>query len=162
MGSHALLSASSAHRWLNCPPSARLCEGYADTGSEYAKEGTEAHALCEHRLKQALGYTTRVVPDITENLSYYNSEMEQCACDYAAFVMELLEESKTVCPDPLVLIEQRLDFSSFVPEGFGTGDCVIVADDTLNRGLQTRQGSRSLRSGQSADDAVRTRCAGDV
>ncbi len=132
MGSHALLSASSAHRWLNCPPSARLCEGYADTGSEYAKEGTEAHALCEHRLKQALGYTTRVVPDITENLSYYNSEMEQCACDYVAFVMELLEESKTVCPDPLVLIEQRLDFSSFVSEGFGTGDCVIVADDTLS------------------------------
>ncbi len=132
MGSHALLSASSAHRWLNCPPSARLCEGYADTGSEYAKEGTDAHSLCEHRLKQALGYTTRVVPDITENLSYYNSEMEQCACDYVAFVMELLEESKTVCPDPLVLIEQRLDFSSFVSEGFGTGDCVIVADDTLS------------------------------
>ena len=52
---HALLSASSSHRWLNCPPSARLCEKYEDTGSEYAQEGTDAHSLCEYKLKQALG-----------------------------------------------------------------------------------------------------------
>ena len=55
MGKHALLSASSSHRWLNCPPSARLCEKYEDTGSEYAQEGTDAHSLCEYKLKQALG-----------------------------------------------------------------------------------------------------------
>ena len=55
MGKHALLSASSSHRWLNCPPSARLCEGYEDKGSEYAQEGTDAHSLCEHKLKLALG-----------------------------------------------------------------------------------------------------------
>ena len=51
MGKHALLSASSSHRWLNCPPSARLCEKYEDTGSEYAQEGTDAHSLCEYKLK---------------------------------------------------------------------------------------------------------------
>ena len=128
MGKHALLSASSSHRWLNCPPSARLCENYEDKGNEYAQEGTDAHSLCEHKLKLALGMDTA---DPTENLSFYNEEMEQCACDYAGYVMELMEEAKKICKDPVVLIEQRLDFSRFVAEGFGTGDCVIIADGTL-------------------------------
>lgn len=128
MGKHALLSASSSHRWLNCPPSARLCEGYEDKGSEYAQEGTDAHSLCEHKLKLALGMDTT---DPTENLSFYNEEMEQCACDYAAYVLELVDVAKKICKDPVVLIEQRLDFSRFVAEGFGTGDCVIIADGTL-------------------------------
>ena len=128
MGKHALLSASSSHRWLNCPPSARLCEGYEDKGSEYAQEGTDAHSLCEHKLKLALGMDTA---DPTEHLSFYNEEMEQCACDYASYVMELVAEAGKICKDPVVLIEQRLDFSRFVEEGFGTGDCVIIADGTL-------------------------------
>ena len=67
----------------------------------------------------------------TEGLSFYSEEMEQCACDYAAYVMELVAEAKKICKDPVVLIEQRLDFSRFVQEGFGTGDCVIIADGTL-------------------------------
>lgn len=129
MGKHALLSASSSHRWLNCPPSARLCEKYEDTGSEYAQEGTDAHSLCEYKLKQALGMDAA---DPTENLSFYNEEMEQCASDYAAYVLELVEDAKKSCKDPVVLIEQRLDFSRFVKDGFGTGDCVIIADGTLD------------------------------
>ena len=127
-GSHALLSASSSHRWLNCPPSARLCEDYEDKGSEYAQEGTDAHSLCEHKLKAALGMDSA---NPTETLSFYSEEMEQCACDYAAYVMELVAEAKETCKDPVVLVEQRLDFSRFVQEGFGTGDCVIIADGTL-------------------------------
>ena len=126
---HALLSASSSHRWLNCPPSARLCEKYEDTGSEYAQEGTDTHSLCEYKLKQALGMDAA---DPTENLSFYNEEMEQCALDYAAYVLELVEDAKKTCKDPVVLIEQRLDFSRFVKDGFGTGDCVIIADGTLD------------------------------
>ena len=55
MGSHALLSASSSKRWLNCPPSARLCAEVEDTTSEYAKEGTDAHTLCEYKVEKALG-----------------------------------------------------------------------------------------------------------
>ena len=129
MGKHALLSASSSHRWLNCPPSARLCEKYEDTGSEYAQEGTDAHSLCEYKLKQALGMTAA---DPTENLSFYNEEMEQCALDYAAYVLELVEDAKKSCKDPVVLIEQQLDFSRFVKDGFGTGDCLIVADKILH------------------------------
>ncbi|MCI8872792.1 MAG: DUF2800 domain-containing protein, partial [Lachnospiraceae bacterium] len=128
MGRHALLSASSSHRWLACPPSARLCENYEDTGSEYAQQGTDAHSLCEHKLKLSLGMETA---DPTEGLEFYDEEMEECACGYAEYVLSLVEEARQSCKDPVVLIEQRLDFSRFVEEGFGTGDCVIIADGTL-------------------------------
>ena len=86
MGRHALLSASSSHRWLACPPSARLCENYEDTGSEYAQQGTDAHSLCEHKLKLSLGMGTE---DPTEGLSFYDEEMEECACGYAEYVLSL-------------------------------------------------------------------------
>ncbi len=128
MSRHALLSASSSHRWLACPPSAKLCEKYEDKGSEYAAEGTAAHTLCEYKLKTSLGISAE---NPIENLSFYNEEMESCADDYVSYISEILEKTKEVCSDPIVLIEQRLDFSKYVPEGFGTGDCVIVADDTL-------------------------------
>ena len=129
MPNHALLSASSSHRWLHCPPSARLCEGYDDKGSNFAAEGTDAHTLCEYKLRTALGMEAK---DPTEDLSWYDAEMEESTTGYAAFVMELVEETKKTCPDPVVLIEQRLDYSRYVAEGFGTGDCVIIADGTLH------------------------------
>lgn len=126
---HAVLSASSSERWLNCPPSARLCEAYEDKGSDYAAEGTDAHALCEFRLKQALGIPA---DDPIENLSWYNEEMEDCAAGYAAYVSELLETAKQICADPVILIEQRVDFSRWVQDGFGTADCIVIADGVLN------------------------------
>lgn len=126
---HAVLSASSSERWLNCPPSARLCEAYEDKGSDYAAEGTDAHALCEFRLKQVLGIPA---DDPIENLSWYNEEMEDCAAGYAAYVSELLETAKQTCADPVVMIEQRVEFSRWVKEGFGTADCIIIADGVLN------------------------------
>ena len=126
---HAVLSASSSERWLNCPPSARLCEAYEDKCSDYAAEGTDAHALCEFRLKQVLGIPA---DDPIENLSWYNEEMEDCAAGYAAYVSELLETAKQTCADPVVMIEQRVDFSRWVKEGFGTADCIIIADGVLN------------------------------
>lgn len=129
MAKHAVLSASSSERWLNCPPSARLCEGYEDKGSDYAAEGTDAHTLCEYRLKQALGIPAE---DPIENLSWYNEEMEECAAGYAAYVVELLETAKQTCSDPVVMIEQRVDFSRWVQEGYGTADCILIADGVLN------------------------------
>lgn len=128
MGSHALLSASSSKRWLNCPPSARLCAEVEDTTSEYAKEGTDAHTLCEYKVKKMLGINMQ---DPTPDLSYYTEEMERCAEEYASYILEVIEDTKQYCKDPLVLIEQRLDFSRYVPDGFGTGDCLIIADKTL-------------------------------
>ena len=129
MAKHAVLSASSSERWLNCPPSARLCEAYEDKGSDYAAEGTDAHTLCEYRLKQALGIPAE---DPIENLSWYNEEMEECAAGYAAYVVELLETAKQTCSDPVVMIEQRVDFSRWVQDGFGTADCILIADGVLN------------------------------
>ena len=117
---HAILSASSSDRWLHCPPSARLCESYDDKGSDYAAEGTDAHALCEYKLRRALGMETT---DPTENLTWYNTEMDDCAAGYAAYVLEQVEAAKQVCADPTVLIEQRVDFSRWVEGGFGTADC---------------------------------------
>jgi len=128
MGKHALLSASSSHRWLACPPSAQLCADKEDTGSEYARQGTDAHSLCEHKLKEALGLETT---DPTEGLTYYDTEMEDCANEYAGYVTDIVMAVRQTCKDPEVLIEQRLDFSRYVESGFGTGDCVIVADGTL-------------------------------
>ena len=129
MAKHALLSASSSHRWLHCPPSARLSESYEDKGSNFAAEGTDAHTLCEYKLRRALGMSAA---DPTNDLIYFNSDMEDCANGYATFVLELVEATKQTCSDPQVLIEQRLDFSRYVENGFGTGDCVIIADGTLH------------------------------
>ncbi|WP_425757055.1 DUF2800 domain-containing protein [Ihubacter sp. rT4E-8] len=129
MGKHALLSASSSHRWLVCPPSAKLCAEVEDMGSEYAAEGTDAHSLCEYKVLKYLG---KKAENPTANLSFYDDEMERCAEDYAAYISEIVEKVKDTCGDPVVLVEQRLDFSRYVPEGFGTGDCLIIADGTLH------------------------------
>ena len=127
MADHAVLSASGSHRWLNCTPSARLELEFENTGSEAAREGTAAHALCEHKLKRALHMRSR------RPVSDYDSdEMEECTDAYVDFVMEQYEAAKQVCEDPVILIEQRLDFSCYVPDGFGTGDCLIISDDRLH------------------------------
>lgn len=127
MGKHAVLSASGSHRWLNCSPSARLELEFENTSSEAAKEGTAAHALCEHKLKKALKKRSRRPAS-----EYDSDEMEECTDGYVQFVMEQYEAAKQVCNDPIILIEQHLDFSCYVPDGFGTGDCIIVSDDTLH------------------------------
>ena len=126
---HALLSASSSHRWINCPPSAKLCENCEDQGSEYAQQGTDAHSLCQYKVESALGMDTA---DPTESLSFFVEEMVNCAEGYAQYVMEQRVKALQSCSDPVILVEQRLDFSKYVPEGFGTGDCVIIADGTLS------------------------------
>ena len=129
MAKHALLSASSSHRWLECPPSAKLCAAHPDRASLYAQQGTDAHELAAYKVQRALGMKAR---DPTEDLEYFDQEMADCTDAYCAFVMERLAEARKHCADPIVLVEQRLDFSKWVPEGFGTGDACIVADDVLH------------------------------
>lgn len=124
---HALLSASSSHRWLHCNPSARLEREFADRETTAAAEGTAAHALAEHKLKRRLKLRSErpVSPFDTD-------EMEICTDDYADFVMEQVTKERRRDPDTQVFIEQRLDFSCYVPEGFGTGDCLIVSKGRLH------------------------------
>ena len=127
MGNHAILSASSSHRWLHCLPSARLELEFENTSGEAAKEGTAAHELSEHKLKKALQISSK-----RPSSEYDCDEMEHCTDDYVAYIMEQVELARKCCTDPIILIEQRLDFSCYVPEGFGTGDCVIISDERLH------------------------------
>ena len=127
MGNHAILSASSSHRWLHCLPSARLELEFEDTSGTAAEEGSAAHALSEHKLKKALHIRSkRPISD------YDSDEMEECTDAYVDFVMEQVELARNFCNDPIILIEKRLDFSCYVPDGFGTGDCLIISDDRLH------------------------------
>ena len=124
---HALLSASSSSRWIKCPPSARLAEQFENKTSEYAAQGTDAHSLCEYKLQKLLGNE----PEYPE-LQYYDEEMEECSESYTTYVMKEVAKAKASTSDPVVIVEQRLDFSKYVPDGFGTGDCLIIADGTLS------------------------------
>ena len=123
---HAILSASSSKRWLNCTPSARLEQNFPNESSVYAEEGTAAHALGEYKLRKYLH--ERVQRPTSE---YENEEMEANTDIYAEFIISTVERIKETCPHPLVMVEERLDYSYLVPSGFGTGDCVIIADGTL-------------------------------
>ncbi len=133
---HAKLSASGAKRWMACPPSADLEMQFEDEGSGYAAEGTLAHELAEQILRYNNGeiskkaFSTRLNKLKQDPL--YNQEMQDYIESYANQVWEVVNETRAVCPDALILFEQRLDFSEYVPEGFGTGDVVIVADDMVN------------------------------
>ena len=123
---HAILSASSSHRWLSCPVLPRLEVFFENKTSDATHEGSACHELAAHKILKALGEKTK-----RPKSKYHDKEMEDCTDDYVAYILELLAKVKEKTSDPVVLIEQRLDFSNFVPEGFGTGDCLIIADETL-------------------------------
>ena len=125
---HALLSASGAHRWLACPPSATLEAGLPESSSQAAEQGTVAHALAEWKVRRAL----HDAPSTKPVSSWHDEQMDTLTDDYVAFVQERLRDARQACADPQVLIEQRLDFSHVVPGGFGTGDCVIIAEPVLH------------------------------
>ena len=133
--SHARLNASSSHRWMMCPPSVKLSEQFADKPSPYAEEGTFLHELCELKLHRYLG---DMVPELIEEQyaehrdnDFYSDEAESVTDEYVAFCIETIEAVRLSCPDPLIMVEHRLDYSEYVPDGFGTGDLVIVADGVI-------------------------------
>ena len=132
---HAALSASSSHRWMMCPPSVRLSERFADKPSRYAEEGTFLHELCELKLHRYLGDMTPEVLEaryaVHRDSDFYSDEAESVTDEYVSVCVETIEAVRASCPDPLILVEHRLDYSEYVPEGFGTGDLVIVADGVL-------------------------------
>lgn len=127
MADHALLGASSSHKWLHCPPSARLEENFENTTSMFAEEGTAAHALAEYKLRQFLGESTEKPVS-----SYDGDELEEYTDIYVNLAIELIEKAKEDCKDPIILVEQRINYSCYVPEGFGTGDLIIVAGKVLD------------------------------
>lgn len=133
---HAKLSASGSKRWLACTPSVRLESGFKDKTSTFAEEGTAAHELSELMLAFELKninkatYTRRLNKFTKEN-QYYSQEMMDYVQGYVDYVMERVNAMRARTEDALVLIEQRLDFSDWVPEGFGTGDVLLIGDGLL-------------------------------
>ena len=125
---HSVLGASAADRWINCTPSAQLTAGMEDETTTFAAEGTAAHALCEWKVRRALKMRAGRRP----TSDYWTDEMEEFTDDYRDFIMDLVGQAKQYCKDPVTLIEQHLDFSCYVPDGFGTGDFLLVADKELN------------------------------
>lgn len=132
---HALLSPSSASRWMACTPSARFEERFEETTSSFAEEGTLAHTLGELLVQLRLGWIKKAeykkrIKVIEDNEFYSDNMLEYCD-DYAAFVIERFNEALAHTPDAKLFLERRLDMSDYVPEGFGTGDAVIVADSLM-------------------------------
>lgn len=133
---HAKLSASGSKRWLTCTPSVRLESGFEDKTSSFAEEGTAAHELSELMLAYELktinkATYTRRLNKFTKSNEYYSQEMMDYVQGYVDYVMERVNAMRARTEDALVLIEQRLDFSEWVPDGFGTGDVLLIGDGLL-------------------------------
>ena len=133
MAGHALLSPSASHRWLHCTAAPRLEEGIKDEGSDYAAEGTLAHAYCAMKLKNFLGLPTDGEKEEIAALQekYGTGEMAEYTDTYATIVLEKYNDARAATPDAQLLVETRLDFSDYVPEAFGTADAIIIADGTM-------------------------------
>lgn len=137
MAQHAILSPSSADRWLHCTVAPRLEQTVPDEGSIFAAEGTLAHAICESKLYGFLHTQDAGQHYLLENKApwqdheLYNTEMEGYTDEYVDFVKERLMEAAKGTPDAMLHIEVTLDMTQWVPEGFGTGDAVIIADDLM-------------------------------
>lgn len=129
MSKHALLSASSSYRWLRCTPSARLEQQFEDEQSPYAAEGTKAHALAETLLDRLLFDMN--YDESEAEPENYSREMTEAVSQYVDICMEKANEARKRSADAEIMVEARLDYSEWAPEGFGTGDMVIVADEVL-------------------------------
>ena len=129
MADHSILSPSAMERIIACPPSALENAGRPDQESEYAAQGTDAHALCEAKLREYLG---EKASDPREDLTWYDQEMEDCTDEYMTFVAGQIMEARAKCKDPAIMVEQLLDMTEYGEGMFGTADCVIVADENLH------------------------------
>ena len=130
---HALLGPSSASRWMACPPSVRLCEQFEDVESEYAKEGSLAHEIAELKVRKLIdpGLTSRKFTSAMKKLKekeLYQEEMQGYTDEYVEFIQEQMYSYETT---PHISVEQKVDFSQYVPGGFGTADCILISNDTL-------------------------------
>lgn len=118
---HAALSASASHRWLMCPPSVKLSGQFADKPSVYAEEGTYLHELAEMKLHRYLGDMPLEAVEAQyaqhRDNDFYSDEAENVTDEYVDFCVETIEAVRASCSDPLIMVEHRLDFSEYVPEG---------------------------------------------
>lgn len=133
---HAVLPPSGASRWLACTPSARLEEPFPDQAGEAAKEGILAHSLSELLLRfdQMLikkSYYQAELIKIKGHVLYKNEMMAYCE-DYVSYVLEQFAAAKSHTKDAVLVLEQKVDLTDYIPQGFGHTDANIIADATLN------------------------------
>ena len=128
---HARLSASGSKKWLNCPASVSMEEKFPDTSSEYAAEGTIAHYLGELKICKAIKLISRVQYHKEEDKLNADTDMQEYTDAYKDFVIERYNSVNSKCQSTALYVEHRLDFSDYVPGGFGTGDVVIVGNGML-------------------------------
>lgn len=124
---HARLSASGAHRWLACPGSVRLEEMFEEETSIFAEEGTLAHALADRKLKAALGLTNQTEVDSWIKANTISTEMMNYVDDYVNYCLDMYMQEILASNDASASVEESLDFSEWVPGGFGTGDFLILS-----------------------------------
>lgn len=130
---HALLGASKAHQWINCPPSARWEQKFVEPpSSEAAAEGTLAHAIAEEHLRRILDGKKVATSAKFKRDPLYKPAMEEYISTYTDYVIAEYTRAKQTTKDALLLLEERVDFSEFVPGGFGTADCILIADTTMH------------------------------
>ena len=134
---HAKLSPSGSQRWINCPPSANLEEasGIKDSTSPFAAEGTEAHELSEIRLVEALRIpknTEKAFENFKKKAKFYSEEMEEEVEKYVEIAMSIYREALKEDSHARAYVEQKLDLTKFVPNGFGRGDFLVVGDGILD------------------------------
>ena len=129
---HALLGASSAERWLACPPSARLAEEIPDKGSSYAAEGTLAHELAELKVRKHFTPMSKTAYTRTYNKikkdELYTPEMDHVTDTYLDYLKDCAMQYDA---SPSVICEVQIDFSGYVPEGYGTADCIMLGGSTM-------------------------------
>lgn len=130
---HARLSASSAAKWINNPPTLWIEEGMPDTSSPYAQEGTKAHRLAELELKHEVGQLSdsdfkKLVTKFKETSEYYGQSMQ----DFVDWHVDQVLEDYNSLPEANMMLEQRVSFAKYAPGGFGTSDCVIANDGFLD------------------------------
>lgn len=136
MSAHAILSPSGASRWLACTPSARLEQQFSDKAGTAAAEGTLAHSLGEliirYKTKQIIktAYEKKLAEIKADKL--YEPAMFDYAEDYAVYVLEQLSTAQAHTKDALLFIEEKIDLTDYIPEGFGTGDAAVIADGVLD------------------------------
>ena len=130
---HALLGASKAHQWLACPPSARWEEHFTDPGpSEAAAEGSVAHALAEDHLTKILNGKKVTTPKKFRDDPLYRPAMEEHVATYCDVITDTMAAMREAGDDPIIYLEQRLDLSKWIPEGFGTADCILIGGHTIH------------------------------
>lgn len=132
---HAFLGPSAGSIWTNCTPAMWAARGYPNETSDAAEEGSCAHDLAELMIKERLGFITKQKFQVellrVKQIKYYNAEMEEFCRGYMEFVLRYWSMALAMCPNPVILVEEKFSLRRWIPQGFGKTDVTIIAGEWL-------------------------------